>query len=179
MTNKIAPKDKKIIALVGIMGSGKTTVGKKLAQKLGINFVDSDKEIEKKSKKTINKIFQESGEEYFRKIEKEMISDIVKENHPAILSLGGGAFINEDVRNLIKQECVSIWLNVNVEVILKRIGNKKNRPLLNNVDKKEVLDKLIKERSPFYAQCDIEIKEDFNNHSQASNEIIKKLQEII
>ncbi len=179
MNDIIEPKDKKIIVFVGIMGSGKTTIGRRLANKLKIDFIDSDKEIEKKCYKTINKIFTQFGEEYFRKVEKEVIFDIVSNNKPVVLSLGGGAFIDDDIRNLIKRECVSVWLNVDIDTILTRIGNKTNRPLLNNVNKREILLKLLKIRTPFYKECDIEIDIGLQSHSKTVNELITKLQQII
>lgn len=175
----IAAKDKKIIVLVGIMGSGKTTIGKRLAKKLKIDFIDSDHEIEKQTGKTINKIFSQDGEPHFRQIEKETISNIIQKNYPVILSLGGGAFVNDDVRNLVKKQCVSVWLDVALDVVLARIGEQSNRPLLNNVDKSEVLSKLIAQRSPFYAQCDIRINSDSTSHTQTVNDIISQLKSII
>ncbi len=183
MSNKdnktIQAKDKTIIALTGMMGSGKTTIGMRLAQRLKMPFKDSDKEIEKQLAKTTNQIFEEDGEEYFRQIESQIINDITKQKKPLILSLGGGAFTNENIRNLIKKECVSIWLSSDLEVILERVGNKTHRPLLNNVDKREVLSKLIKERTPFYKQCDIKINSGSNSHEETVNDIIAKLQQII
>jgi len=175
----IAAKDKKIIVLVGIMGSGKTTIGKRLAKKLKIGFIDSDHEIEKKCRKTINKIFEQDGELYFRQLEKETIAEIIQKNQPSVLSLGGGAFVNDEVRDLIKEKCVSVWLDVALDIVMERIGEQSNRPLLNNVDKREVLAKLILSRSPFYGQCDIRINSDSTSHTQTVNDIIGQLKLII
>jgi shikimate kinase len=175
----IAPKDKKIIALTGMMGSGKSTVGIRLAKKLNISFIDSDKEIEKREKKNINDIFKDESIEYFRKIEEEVISDIISKNDPTILSLGGGALISEKTRTIINDNTVSVWLNASVEVLLQRVGDKTNRPLLNNVDKREVLTKLIEERSPIYEKCDLRIDSNNTSHEQTVQKILQELQKII
>jgi shikimate kinase len=180
MVNKVvAPKDRKIIALVGIMGVGKTTIGRRLAQRLDINFTDSDKEIESVCKKKVSDIFKDSGEESFRETEREVIKEIIDRDKPLVLSLGGGSFIDDETRDLIKKKCVCIWLNADLDVILERIGDKTNRPLLNGVNKEEVLAKLIKERTPLYSECDIKINSDQGGHRQTVDNIIKELKNIL
>ena len=173
------PKNKKIIALVGLMGVGKTTIGSRLAQKLKMHFIDCDREIEIRCHKTINEIFADHSLEYFRQIEEQIIEEIITKNNPVILSLGGGAFVNDNIRNLVKEYCVSIWLDADVEVILERIGDKTNRPLLNNVNKKEVLLKLLAEREVFYQQADLKVDSGDENHTKTVETIINKLKKMI
>lgn len=177
--NNIKAENKKIIVLVGIMGVGKTTIGNRLAKKLAIDFIDSDKKIEKDLGKTINDIFTQNSEEYFRKIEKETIKNIISEDQPLILSIGGGAFNDKDTRKLIKEETVSIWLNADLDVILERVSRNNKRPLLNNVDKKETLTKILEERKIFYQECDIIINSGVDNHIKTIDNIINEIQKIL
>ncbi|MDA9231297.1 shikimate kinase [Rickettsiales bacterium] len=177
--NNVAAKNKKIITLIGIMGVGKTTIGNRLAKKLSMDFIDSDKEIEKDLNTTINQIFTHKSEAYFRKIEAIKIKEIIEEDRPVILSIGGGAFNNANTRKLIQENTVSVWLNADIEVLLERVSRNNNRPLLNNVDKKEVLTKMIKERSVFYEECDIKIDSGAHSHNKTVENIISKIQEIL
>ncbi len=148
---------KKIIVLTGLMGAGKTTIGSKLAEKLGFYFIDSDQEIEDQKQESIASIFKTKGEKYFRQIEKETIRAIINRDEQIVLSLGGGAFMDDEVRALIKERAVSIWLYADLDVLLHRIANKNTRPLLNNVDKRAALMDLIIKRYPTYKQADIHI----------------------
>src|SRR5210317_499188 len=117
------------ISLCGMMGSGKSAVGKILANKLDYNFIDVDKMIEIKAKKTIKKIFEEDGEEYFRDLEEKITINIL--NHKeTIVSLGGGAIVNEKIRNTINKNSYNIYLNVDINILMKRLKNSKTRPLI-------------------------------------------------
>ncbi len=150
-------QDKKIIVLIGLMGVGKTTIGSKLAEKLGFYFIDSDQEIEDQTQESIANIFKIKGEKHFRQIEKKVIKEIIDRDEQIVLSLGGGAFMDDEIRSLIKERAISIWLYADLDVLLCRIANKNTRPLLNNVDKRAVLSELIIKRHPTYKQADIHI----------------------
>jgi shikimate kinase len=179
-----SPKERKIIVLTGMMGSGKTTIGLRLADKLKIYFIDSDREIEDCEKISINKIFDLKGENYFRKIEKQVIQEIINRDEPMILSLGGGAFIDKELRKLIKEKTISIWLKVSPETILSRISNKNSRPLLKGKDKRLTINNLIKQRYPIYQEADIhfDVDEYSNEDKKTENcsliidKIIKKIE---
>jgi shikimate kinase len=173
--NNVKPADKKIIALIGMMGTGKTTIGSKLAEKLNVYFIDSDQEIEDSEQRTIANIFDSDGEEHFRKIEREIIKDIMRRDEPMVLSLGGGSFIDPETRKLIKDNAVSIWLYADVETILHRIAGKNTRPLLSGGDRRVILSNLIKERYPIYGQSDIKVDTTKDSHDNILNSIIKQI----
>ncbi|MEE2956687.1 MAG: shikimate kinase [Pseudomonadota bacterium] len=147
-------KISKTIVLVGLMGAGKTIVGQKLATRLNIDFVDADNEIEEAAGCSISEIFTRYGEASFREGEKRVISRLLV--GPAhILATGGGAFMDEETRLQISKLAISLWLKADLEILLQRVARRSHRPLLNNVNQRETLRKLIKERHPFYAQADI------------------------
>ena len=160
---------KKNIALVGLMGSGKTVLGKKLAKSQNLKFYDSDKTIENITKLTINDIFSKYGENYFRKIEKEVAVDLLKKNN-SIISLGGGSILDSNVRKYIKKNSFSVYLKVDLDTLTERLKNSKKRPLLTNVDIKKKLIELYEERKNFYKESDLIIQ---NNNNV--NEIISLL----
>lgn len=166
---------KKIIAIIGLMGVGKTTLGLKLSEKLGYYFVDSDQEIEDRESKTIKEIFAQNGEAYFRKVEKDVIKEIVLRDEDVVLSLGGGAFMNEETQKILKEKALVIWLDAPIDVILHRIGNKTNRPLLNNMDKRKVLEDLAVKRYSTYAKADLKFDTSSENHESIMQKIIKSL----
>ncbi len=166
-------KQGNVIAIIGLMGVGKTTLGSKLANKLGYYFVDSDQEIEDRQGKAIAEIFDQNGEEYFRKAEREIIQEIINRDENMILSLGGGAFINEKTRKILSEKAFVIWLKAPIDVILHRIGNKATRPLLNNVDKRKVLQELIEKREPIYSLADLEIETSQGDHEFLIQKILK------
>ena len=145
---------KKIISIIGLMGAGKSTVGYRLAQKLKYNFVDSDREIETTYNRSITNIFNQFGEKYFREIEEKIILEIINKNNKIVLSLGGGAFINNNIRKVIIENSITIWLHASIEETMRRIGNKTNRPLLNDVNKLETLKNLQELRYPIYQLAD-------------------------
>ncbi|MDI2112317.1 3-dehydroquinate synthase [Commensalibacter nepenthis] len=142
------------IALIGLMGAGKTTIGKKLAQALSIPFVDSDQEVEKTAGCTIADIFEQYGEEEFRRVEHEVIRRLIKQS-PIILATGGGAFIHPKTRALLKEQTTTIWLHCNVETLLERISQHTHRPLLNSGNKRHILSNLMMTRYPIYAEADL------------------------
>ena len=161
----------KIIAIVGLMGVGKTTVGAKLAEKLQYYFIDCDQEIEDREHKTIAEIFAQNGEKYFRQVEEKTIEEIVMREEEIVLSLGGGAFMSEKTQEILKEKAVTIWLEASIDEILHRIGKKNNRPLLNHKNKREVLDDLAQKRYPTYAKADLK----FSTNNINSESLVKKI----
>lgn len=170
-------KDKKIIAIVGLMGVGKSTIGSKLAEKLGFYFIDSDQEIEDREKKSITKIFDEKGEGYFREVEKNLVKEIASRNENIVLSLGGGAFINDEVRKVLKEKSITIWLYASASEIIRRVGNKTSRPLLNKSNKREILDDLINKRYPIYLEADLKFDTEEEGQEVLIRKIIKKIRD--
>lgn len=165
----------KTIVLVGLMGAGKTSIGKRLAKTLEVEFRDSDAVIEEKMGCSIAEIFETSGEPYFRKIEKETIEELLTNEKPHVLATGGGAFINPETRALIKDKGLSIWLRAELDVLVDRVSRKSNRPLLEQGDKREILDKLIESRYPAYGEADLVVDSDSGPHYKVVEQIVWKL----
>ena len=151
---------KKNLTLTGMMGVGKSTIGNALSQHLSMEFVDIDKIIEKKLKLTIHKIFEKKGETFFRKIEEKVtLAEIKKKNR--VISLGGGAFMNEKIRNHVVLDTKSFWLYLDVKLLEKRLINSKKRPLLINKNISSTLERIYKERRSTYSLANYKI--DCNN----------------
>ena len=165
-------KSKKNLIFVGMMGSGKTSIGSIVAKKLKLDFIDIDKEIEKELGTSIREIFITKGEDFFRKYEEKISLKKLKLNS-VIISLGGGAFINKNIRKNILKNHLSFWLNWNDEILLNRIKNSKKRPLVFNATNNELID-LIKKRSNNYSKALYEIKCD----KLSKKEIVQKILEI-
>ena len=158
------------------MGSGKSVIGRDLSQILNMRFIDTDLEIEKEIGKSINDIFRNHGEVFFRKIEKKICLKALN-NKDTIISLGGGSILNSSVRNSIKINSYSIFLKVDVDIILKRLINSKKRPLLNNGNKEEILKNLYKERIQYFNNTDLVIYNN-TNKKELLGKIINELQKI-
>ncbi len=151
----LAPLGTRSIVLVGMMGVGKSSIGRRLGARLVIPFVDADAEIEKAAGMSVADIFARHGEADFRKGEARVIARLL-ENGPRVLATGGGAFMNPDTRDAIRAKGVSIWLKADLEVLLRRINKRKNdRPLLQTADPAETLRALLAEREPIYAGADL------------------------
>ena len=161
------------ISLCGMMGSGKSSIGKILANKLDYNFIDVDKMIEIDAKKTIKKIFEEDGEEYFRDLEEKITINILRQKK-TIVSLGGGAIINKKIRNSIKKNSYNIYLNVDLDILIKRLQNSKTRPLIYKKNLKKELINLINIREKFYRKADLIVKNEKNIIVTTEN-IIEKI----
>jgi len=162
-------KSKENLVFLGMMGSGKTSIGSLVAKKLKLNFIDVDKEIEKELGISIPKIFEIEGEDYFRKIEEKITLKALKINL-TVISLGGGAFINKVIRKEVLKNHISFWLNWSAETLLNRIKNSKKRPIAFKSTDNELID-LIKKRSNIYSKALYEIKCD----KMSKNEIVKKV----
>ena len=144
------------VALVGMMGVGKSTVGKKLAESLGSPFVDSDDEIVRAAGLSVQEIFQRHGESEFRRGERRVIERLLN-GPPIVLATGGGAYIDPDTRALLKEKATTIWLRANLDLIWKRVNRRDTRPLLKQENPKQVLADLLALRTPIYAEADIAI----------------------
>ena len=162
-------KSKENLVFLGMMGSGKSSIGSLVAKKLGLDFVDVDKEIEKELGLSISKIFETKGEDYFRKFEEKITLKILKINS-TVVSLGGGAFLNKVIRKEVLKNHISFWLNWNDEILINRIKNSKKRPIAFKSTDNELID-LIKKRSNIYSKALYEIKCD----KMSKNEIVKKV----
>jgi shikimate kinase len=162
------------IVLVGMMGAGKSSVGRRLAARLGIPFVDADIEIEKAAGMTITEIFAAHGEPYFRAGETRVIARLL-EGGPQVLATGGGAFMNADTRATIRVKGISVWLRATLEVLSRRIKRRGDRPLLTNADPIETLRRLMDERYPVYAEADLTVESRDVPHEAIVDEIIEGL----
>ena len=160
----------KNLTLTGMMGVGKSTIGKSLAKRLRCNFVDVDKLIENNEGMSINLIFKKKSESYFRKIESEItLSELKKAN--SVISLGGGAFLDNSIRRKIKNLSVSFWLDVPIDLLINRLKRTKKRPLLNNKNISETVKKIYFERKKIYSEADFKIK----CNSLKTEEIVDKI----
>lgn len=149
--------DGRTIAMVGMMGAGKSSIGRRLAARLGIPFVDADMEIEEAANATITEIFEQHGEAYFRDGERRVIQRLLG-GAPKVLATGGGAFIEPETRAAIQAGAISVWLKADRDLILSRVKRRSSRPLLKTNDPAAVVDRLIAERNPIYAESDIHIQ---------------------
>jgi len=145
------------IVLIGLMGAGKTAVGRRLANRLGLAFVDTDSEIELAAGQTVSEIFAEHGEPYFRQGEAKVVARLLQ-GDPKVLATGGGAYMDAGTRATIKANGVSIWLKAELPVLLHRVRRRDNRPLLTAGDPETVIRKLMQERYPVYAEADITVE---------------------
>jgi len=169
MKNQIqkASKLNKNLTLTGMMGVGKSTIGKNLAKKLKYNFIDIDKLIETKEGSSINLIFKNKSEDYFRKIENEITLKELNKNN-SVISLGGGSFLNKSIRIKAKKKSVSFWLDVNIDTLTKRLKNSQKRPLLYKKNISDTINKIYIERKKIYNEADYRVK----CNSLRSNEIV-------
>ena len=173
--NDLSLNNKKIITLIGMMGTGKSKFGRLVAEKLNYEFYDTDTLIENSQKNTIRTIFNENGEDYFRKIEKntieKLIINTIKHEEKAVLSLGGGAFDNEDTRGILLSCTHVIWLNTPIDTLIKRVGDGSKRPMIKG-DIKTSINNLLSKRIKFYSLCHNQIDTDGLNQNQILDKII-------
>ncbi|MBN8966906.1 MAG: shikimate kinase [Rhizobiales bacterium] len=170
----VAALGSRLIVLVGMMGSGKSTVGRRLATRLHLPFVDADQEIEAAAGMSIADIFTTHGEPYFRDGEAKVIARLLDEG-PRVLATGGGAVLREETRNRIRDKAVSIWLKADGDVILRRVRRRSERPLLQTADPAGTIDRLIAERGPVYELADIAILSRDVPHEKIVDECIDAL----
>ena len=159
------------VVLVGMMGAGKSSVGRRLASRMGVPFVDADVEIEKAAGMTISEIFANHGEPYFRAGETRVIARLL-DGGPRVLATGGGAFMSADTRAAIRAKGISVWLRATVEVLSRRIKRRGDRPLLKGADLSETMRRLLEERDPVYAEADLTIESRDVPHETIVDEIL-------
>jgi shikimate kinase len=162
------------IVMVGIMGCGKSAIGRRLASRLGLPFVDADDEIEAAARKTIPEIFADHGEAYFRDGERKVIARLLRHG-PQVLATGGGAYMNAETRSNIRNQAVSVWLRAELPVLMRRVMRRDNRPLLKSSDPEAVMRTLMEQRYPVYAEADIVIDSREVMHEVIVDEIVAAL----
>lgn len=175
MSDDLPVPDRPIV-LVGLMGVGKSTVGKRLARRLGLHFVDSDSEIERAADRSVSEIFQRFGEASFRDGERRVIARLV-EGAPKVVATGGGAFMNAETRALVLERAIAVWLDADVEVLAERVARRDTRPLLKGKDPATVLRELAAIRNPIYAEAHIHIRSQPMPHERAVDMIVEALQD--
>jgi shikimate kinase len=162
--------------LVGLMGAGKSTVGRRLAHRLGMPFADSDEEIERAAGRSISDIFERFGEKEFRDGERRVIARLV-EGAPKVIATGGGAFMHDDTRALILGRCLSVWLDAEIATLAERVSRRDTRPLVSGKDPVKVLTELAERRNPVYAQAHIHVRSETLPHERAVEQILAAITE--
>lgn len=164
------------VVLVGMMGVGKSSVGRKLAATLRLPFVDADEAIEEAAHMPIPDIFATFGEAYFRDGERRVIARLLEgesQERRSVIATGGGAFVNDQTRALILDKAIPVWLDCDVETLYERVGRKGNRPLLKEGDPREILTRLKTEREPFYAQAPIKVMSGNGPHARTVDQVLR------
>ena len=163
---------RRTVALVGLMGAGKTTVGRALARRLNVAFRDADAEIEKAADLSVTEIFQRLGEQEFRQGERRVIARLL-EDPPFVLATGGGAYMNDATRSLLKERAITVWLRADLDLLLRRVLRRNTRPLLQQGDPRATMTRLMAERYPVYAEADLAV----DTHDGAATDIAQLIVE--
>lgn len=162
------------IVLVGLMGAGKTTVGRRLAAALDLPFVDADEEIERAAGLPVSEIFSRLGEPEFRRGERRVIERLLQ-GAPHVLATGGGAFVDPETRALVRAKGISVWLRADIEVLLRRVEKRDTRPLLRGGNPREIMLRLMAERYPLYAEADLTVDSNNGPHASAVAQVLAAL----
>ena len=171
---QIARRIDRPIVLVGLMGVGKSTVGRKLAGLIHTDFVDADEEIENAAQRSISEIFSEFGEDYFRDGERRVIARLMEE-HSGVIATGGGAFVNDETRALILANAIAVWIDCDIDTLVERTGRRNTRPLLKTGDPREILERLLAERKPLYEQAQIHVMSENGPHVETALKILEAI----
>ncbi len=174
-TMRIELTEPKIILLVGMMGCGKTTLGKVLSRRLNLPFIDSDKEIEKASGCSISDLFATYGEEEFRRGEERIMARLLTESKPCVLSSGGGAFLSLKTQAIAKKHAISVWIRADVDLLSHRTEGRKHRPLVPAKDNKKAIERLVKECYPLYANADLTL----DTHPEPISKTVQRLLKLL
>lgn len=170
----IARRIDRPVVLVGLMGVGKSTVGRKLAAMLELDFVDADEAIEQAATMRVAEIFERFGEAHFRDGERRVIARLIEEGH-GVIATGGGAFVNPLTRALILEKAIAVWLDSDLATLVERTGRRNDRPLLQNGDRGEILARLARERAPFYAEAPIRVTSNHGPQQDTARAIIEAI----
>lgn len=170
-----SPSIDRPIALVGLMGAGKTTVGRRLAKALGLAFFDADREIERAADRSVVEIFSDFGEEAFRDGERKVIARLLDEG-PCVLALGGGAFANDATRAIVREKAVTVWLKADLDTLMERVSRRDTRPLLLTGDPRQVMADLMARRETAYAQADLAVDATSGSHHATMKAIVAALE---
>ncbi len=162
------------IVLVGLMGAGKSTVGRRLSAILQSDFVDADDAIEEAAQRSIPEIFDEFGEAYFRDGERRVIARLIEEGH-GVIATGGGAFVDAETRALILEQAIAVWIDCDIETLVERTSRRNTRPLLRNGDPKQILGDLFTKREPFYRQAQVRVLSEDGPHNDTARAIIEAI----
>lgn len=171
---RIAQRINRPIVLVGMMGVGKSTVGKRLAEMVGCEFVDADEAIEEAAQRSISEIFEEFGEAYFRDGERRVIGRLMDES-AGVIATGGGAFVDPETRALILEKAIAVWIHSDIETLVERTSRRSTRPLLKTGDPREILTRLFKEREPFYCEAQIKVTSKNAPHAETAAAILEAI----
>jgi shikimate kinase len=170
----IAARITRPVVLVGLMGVGKSTVGRKLASRMARDFVDADDAIAEAAGRSIPEIFENFGEAHFRDGERRVIARLIDESH-GVIATGGGAFVDPTTRALILERGIAVWIDCDVDTLVERTARRNTRPLLKNGDPREILTRLAQEREPFYAQAHIRVVSETGPHGDTASAIIEAI----
>ena len=172
----IAARITRPVVLVGLMGVGKSTVGRKLANLLQRDFIDADDAIVEAAQRSIPEIFETFGEAYFRDGERRVIARLMNEAH-GVIATGGGAFVDPATRAIILERGIAVWIDCDTDTLVERTARRGNRPLLKNGDPREILTRLAQERAPFYAQAHIRVVSENGPHAKTARTIIEGIEQ--
>mgnify|MGYP001820022914 CR=1 FL=1 len=173
---EVSARLKRPIVLIGLMGVGKSTVGRRLASMLKREFVDADEEIEKAAQRSIPEIFDEHGEGYFRDGERRVIARLIEEE-TGVIATGGGAFVDDETRALILERAIGVWIDCDIDTLVERTSRRNTRPLLRGGDPKTILTDLMNARREFYASAPIRVESQDGPHADTAHAIIKAIDE--
>ncbi len=178
MTSPLPIPLPKTIVLVGLMGAGKSCIGRLLAQRLGLDFIDADEEIEQAAQCSIDEIFERHGETAFRDGERRVIARIL-DSPVHVLAAGGGAIMDKQTRAKIRERAISVWLRADLDLLVQRVSRRHNRPLLKNGEPRDILERLMKTRHPIYAKADVVVDSDAKPPKVIVDRVIKALQGVM
>ncbi len=178
MTSPLPIPVPKTIVLVGLMGAGKSCIGRLLAQRLGLDFIDADEEIEEAAQCSIDEIFERHGEAAFRDGERRVIARIL-DGPVHVLATGGGAIMDKQTRAKIRERAISVWLRADLDLLVQRVSRRHDRPLLKNGEPRDILEKLMKERHPIYTKADVVVDSDDKPPKVIVGRVIKALKEVL
>jgi shikimate kinase len=164
------------VALVGMMGAGKSSVGRRLATRLDVPFHDADSELEASAGCSISEIFDRFGEAAFRSGERKVIARLLREP-PHVLATGGGAFVEETIRAQIRENAISVWLRAPVDLLVSRVARRDTRPLLRGGDPREIIEQMLRDREPVYREADLSVDSEDGPHTAAVERIVAALEE--